>query len=362
MANLPLPSPDISAEHLDLIRRLTEAVAVSGDEGAVRAIVRAELEPFADHLQVDALGNLLVLRKGQGRIRPRVLVAAHMDEVGVMVVGADSDGLLRFETVGGLAVQYLPGKPVWIGRERLPGVIGAAPVHLVAHEAESREYAASDLRIDIGVDTREAALERVRPGSWATFATPFTSLGSTIRAKALDNRLGVAALIELVRYPPENLDLLAAFTVQEEIGGRGARAAAYHLDPDLAIALDTTPARDLPTWNGEENTRYNARLGSGPAVYVADGTSLGHPRLLDLFLTTARAEGIPHQVRQPGGGGTDAGAMHRVREGIPSLSLSTPVRYPHTPASLARLDDWRATVRLAWAALNRLDGSFCRRV
>ncbi len=362
MQTAMLPPQEPSSEQLALLRQLTEVVGVSGDEGAVRAIVRAKVEPFADHLEVDALGNLLVWRTGRGRNRPRVLVAAHMDEVGLMIVGADSEGLLRVEVVGGLSVQHLAGKPVWIGRERLPGVIGAPPVHLVGREAETREFDADDLRIDIGVESKEAALERVQPGTWATFSMPFTDLGPTIRAKALDDRLGVAALIELVQPPPDNIDLLAAFTVQEEIGGRGARAAALHLDPDLAIALDATPARDLPTWNGEENTQYNARLGAGAVIYVADRATLSHPRLLDLFLATAREEGIPHQVRQPGGGGTDAGAIHRVRQGIPSLSLSVPVRYPHTPASLASLDDWRATVRLAWAALRRLDASFCQRL
>ncbi len=357
-----LPPQDTSPEQRDRLRRLSEAVAVSGDEGAVRAIVRSEVEAFADHLEVDALGNLLVQRTGEGGERPRVLVAAHMDEVGLMIVGADRDGLLRFEVVGGLSIQHLPGKPVWIGRERLPGVIGAPPTHFAGDKAERHEFAADDLRIDIGVDTQEAALQRVRPGTWATFAAPLQDLGPTIRAKALDDRLGVAALIELVQHPPRNIDLLAVFTVQEEIGGRGARAAAFRLDPDLAIALDATPARDLPTWNGEENAHYNARLGAGAAIYVADRSTLSHPRLLELFLSTAQEEGIPHQVRQPGGGGTDAGAMHRVRQGIPSLSLSVPVRYPHTPASIASLDDWRATVRLAWAALRRLDAGFRRRV
>lgn len=356
-----LPPEEPSPEHFALLRRLTEAVGVSGDEGAVRAIVRRETEGFAERIEVDALGNLLAYRTGSGRKRPRVLVAAHMDEVGLMIVGADSEGLLRFEVVGGLSAQHLAGKPVWIGRDRLPGVIGAPPVHLVGRDPERREFAADDLRIDIGVDSKEAALERVRPGTWATFSMPFADLGPTIRAKALDDRLGVAALIELVRHPPDNIDLLAAFTVQEEIGGRGARAAALHLDPDVAIALDATPARDLPTWDGGENTQYNSRLGAGAAIYIADRATLSHPRLLDLFLATARENGIPHQVRQPGGGGTDAGAIHRVRQGIPSLSLGVPVRYAHTPASIANLDDWRATVRLAWAALNRLDGSFCHR-
>ncbi|MEW6568546.1 MAG: M20/M25/M40 family metallo-hydrolase [Chloroflexota bacterium] len=343
---------------LNLLKRLTEAVGVSGDEGAVRALVRCEIEGHADRIEVDPLGNVLAFRSGKGPGRPRVMVAAHMDEVGMMIVGADAEGLLRFEAVGGLAVSHLAGKPVWLGQERVPGVIGMPPVHLVGREAESREIGLDELRIDIGAETKEAALERVRPGTWATFATPFTRLGPTLRAKALDDRLGVAVLIELVRQPPEDIDLLAVFTVQEELGARGARAAAFHLDPDLAIALDATPARDLPTWDGEENTQYNSRVGAGPAIYVADRATISDPRLLELFQATAREEGIPYQLRQPGGGGTDAGAIHRSRLGVPSISVSVPVRYAHSPASIASVSDWRATARLAWAALSRLGGAF----
>jgi len=174
----------------------------------------------------------------------------------------------------------------------------------------------------------------------------------------LDDRLGGAALIELLRWAPPNIDLLAAFTVQEEIGGRGAAVAAFHLDPDLAIALDCTPAIDLPQASGngaeEQAGRYNTHIGQGPAVYTVDSSTVSDPRLVRWLLDSAEAHGIPYQLRQPGGGGTDAGAIHKSRAGIPSISLSTPGRYLHTPACYARLDDWENTLRLAYAALGRL--------
>jgi endoglucanase len=178
----------------------------------------------------------------------------------------------------------------------------------------------------------------------------------------LDDRLGVATLIELVsqftRNPPENFDLLAAFTVQEEIGLRGAQVAAYALDPDLAIVLDCTPANDLPTWDGglpgSENDRYNTRLGAGPAVYIADRATLSDPRLVKHLVETAAELGIPFQFRQPGGGGTDAGAIHKQRAGIPSVSISVPGRYLHTAAAMVRRTDWQNSLALVSAALARL--------
>lgn len=148
--------------------------------------------------------------------------------------------------------------------------------------------------------------------------------------------------------------MLAAFTVQEEVGLRGAKVAAYALEPDVAIALDSTPANDLPAWDGSENARYNTRLGEGPAIYVADAATLSDPRLIRFLVETAQAAGIPYQIRQPGGGGTDAGAMHKQRAGIPTVSISVPGRYLHTPLSIARLSDWKNTLALVYTALAQL--------
>ncbi len=175
-----------------------------------------------------------------------------------------------------------------------------------------------------------------------------------MRGKALDNRLGVATLIELIKHAPANIDLLAAFTVQEEIGLRGARVAAFAFDPDLAIILDSTPAYDLPAWDADENVRYNTRLGAGPAIYIGDSSTLSDPRLVRFMIETAEKYKIPYQLRQPGGGGTDAGTIHKQREGIPSISVSVPGRYHHSPASIVRLTDWQHTCNLVGTALSRL--------
>jgi tetrahedral aminopeptidase len=355
--------PRIGAAQIKLLERLCNACAVSGDEGEVRAIVLEQVRSLAGEVTVDALGNVLVTRLGQaepaagggdGR-RLRVMLAAHMDEVGFMLTNDEGDGLFRFDTVGGVDERQLVGKPVWIGREHVPGVIGAKPIHLSTNEERKRAISLETLRIDIG----PGGPGKVKAGDRATFATQFARLGPSLRAKALDDRLGVATLIELVRHAPENVDLLAAFTVQEEVGLRGARVAAYTFDPDLAIAIDSTPAFDLPPWdeaepNGGESAYYNTRLDAGPAIYLADSSTLSDPRLARHLVETAETLKIPYQIRQPGGGGTDAGAIHLSRAGIPSISVSIPGRYPHTAAGLARLSDWQNTFTLLHAALDRL--------
>ena len=223
----------------------------------------------------------------------------------------------------GIDERQLPGKAVLVGRDHLPGVIGAKPIHMTTRSEREKTIEVGSLRIDLGPEIGD----RVKPGDWATFATRFEILGPSIRAKALDDRLGVATLIELLKHAPENIDLLVAFTVQEEVGLRGARVAAYQFDPEMAIAVDSTPANDLPNWDkDEENTRYNTRLDAGPAIYVMDGATIGDQRLVHLLVDTAEENGIPYQIRQPGPGGTDAGSIHKVRAGVPAVSVSVPSR------------------------------------
>jgi endoglucanase len=351
------PSETVTRNHLQLLKELTEAVAVAGDEEPIRKIVRREVERYADEVKVDALGNVLARRRARGRRRMRVMLAAHMDEVGFILVAAEADGTFRFDRVGGVDPRQLPAKPVWVGRNRVPGVIGAKPIHLSTAEERKRPLEIDGLRIDLGLDTREAAQAKAQVGERGTFATAFQRLGPTIRGKALDNRLGVAALIELLRYPPTGIELWAAFTVQEEIGLRGAAVAAHAVDPQVSIVLDCAAANDLPTWDGDENPSYNTRLGMGPALTVADRMTIGDPRLVQLATGTAERLQIPFQLRQPGGGTTDAAEIHLAREGIPTLAASVPCRYPHTPASIASLTDWRNLQRLVHAVLVQLEPS-----
>lgn len=339
----------IGEEQIRLLERLSNACAVSGDEGEVRKIVIEEIRDHADELKVDAVGNVLARKRGAGEESLRVMLAAHMDEVGLMLTHDYGEGIYRFELVGGLAVSDLAGKAVLIGKEHIPGVIGLKPLHLGQKDKQTKPIELDDLHIDVGpTKGKENVGDRV------VFATSFTQIGPSLRGKAMDNRLGVATLIELVKNAPANITLQAAFTVQEEIGLRGARVAAYAFDPNLAIVLDSTPAYDLPAWDMDENLLYNTHLGAGPAIYVGDSSTLSDPRLVRFMMRTAEAHNIPYQLRQPGRGGTDAGAIHKQRAGIPSVSVSVPGRYHHSPASIVRLSDWQQTMNLVGYALSDL--------
>lgn len=344
----------ISEQHFELLEKLCNASAVSGDEGEVRKIILEAVTPLADTVKVDALGNVLVTRQGSAPDRLRVMLDCHMDEVGFMLVADDGDGLYRFELVGGIDVRQLPGKQVLVGREKLPGVIGARPIHLTTAEERQKKIPLDALRIDLGPGGK------AKPGDRATFATRFQRVGDAILAKAIDNRMGCVILLALLENAPANVDLCLSFSVQEEIGLRGARVAAFHFQPDLAIAVDATPANDLPVHDGSENTFYNTRLGGGPAIYTFDAGTLNDPRLIRWLARAGDEAGIPYQFRQPGGGGTDAGAIHRSRAGVPSVSVSVPHRYTHSAVSLARVEDWQNTLRLLTAALERLTPDLLR--
>ena len=352
--------PRVGKAQIGLLERLCNANAVSGDEGEVRKIVLEQVEGHVSaqklqdrvNVRVDSLGNVLVTRRGTGESRVRVMLAAHMDEVGLMLTQDEENGVFRFELVGGVEERYLIGKPVFVGGERVPGVIGIKPIHLTTPEELKRRATVEALRIDVGPGNSG----KVKAGDRAAFATAFAQVGPSIRAKALDDRLGVASLIELFKHAPESIDLLAAFTVQEEIGLRGAQVAAYALDPQMAIILECGPARDLPPWDtGEEgsqvNAWYNTRLGAGPAIYVADRGTLSDPRLVRHLTDIAEKQGIPYQFRQPGGGRTDASVIHKQRAGIPSISVAVPGRYAHTPVGLARLADWKNLLALVYGGL-----------
>jgi len=347
--------PIIGDEQIELLERLSNACGVSGAEEEVRQIVLEQVKPYADEITIDALGNVLVWRKGKNPDSMKVMLAAHMDEVGLMLVDSDEGGTFSFEIVGGIDERQLVGKAVWVGKKHTPGVIGSRPIHL--EDDLSRKIPVKSLKIDLGPGGNDKA----KPGDHACFATPFQKVGPSLIGKALDDRIGVATLIELVKNAPYEVDLCAAFTVQEEVGLRGARVAAYSFNPDVGIALDSTPANDLPTWDEEENVFYNTRLGFGAAIYIADNATLSDPRLIKFFTSLAEEYNIQYQVRQPGTGGTDAGAIHKQRMGIPSVSISVPGRNAHSAVGIARISDWQSQLSWLFLALNRMNKSILQR-
>jgi endoglucanase len=343
-----------------LLERLSTAHGVSGREQEVRAIILEEIRSRVDECRVDALGNLLARRRGTGGSRLRVLVAAHMDEVGLMITNAEDTGLLRFAKVGGIDDRVLPARAVLIGDRRVSGVIAVKPVHLAEKAEREKVMEAKTLAIDIGASTKAEAEKLVQRGDCAVFASEFRTLAAdgsawrTVQGKAFDDRAGCAVLAELLkeRYP---FDLTAAFTVQEEVGLRGARVAAHAESPDVAFVLECTGANEVPT---NRDVSPSTRIGAGPAISIRDNSFIADPRLVEHVGATARALGLRHQYRQPQGGGTDAGAIQRSRAGVAAITISVPARYIHSAAAILDLNDFDAAVALARESLRRLPETF----
>lgn len=339
-----------------LLKRLSEAVGVSGHEDEVRSLILEEIRGKVDACRIDAMGNLIALRRGTGASSARVLAAAHMDEVGLMVTQIEDTGLLRFAKVGGIDDRVLPARAVLIGDARVPGVIASKPVHLTDKGERERVTEARQLSIDIGASSKSEAEKLVHRGDCVVFLTEFLELRAdgpwtAVRGKALDDRVGCAVLIELLGGERMPFDLVAAFTVQEEVGLRGARVAAYAENPRAAVVLECTASNEVPS---RRDLSPSTRLGQGPAVTVMDNSFFADPRLVEHVISTAQRLGLPHQVKQPNIGGTDAGAIQRVREGVPAITIAVPARYIHSPAAIMNKEDFDATVALMREALPRL--------
>lgn len=330
---------------LKLLERLCNEGGVSGDEGAIRSIILNELRDHVDLTRVDNMGNLIARKSHADEGKPRVLIDAHMDEVGFMVVEHDGEGYYAFQKVGGIDDRILPGKKVLIGSEKHPAIISAKPIHLASASERKSPISFDSLRFDTGGRTT------IEPGTRAIFATEFRATERSIFSKAIDDRIGAASLIILAKERFEHIDLWFSFSVQEEIGLRGAKVVARSIKPDAAVVVDATPSHDQPTYNGVENTFYNTKLGCGPAIYTLDSATVYDGRMIDHFTKTAEMKQIPYQFRQPGGGGTNAGAIHLTDTGIPTISISVPHRSTHSPISLSRVEDWENTLRLLTAGL-----------
>jgi tetrahedral aminopeptidase len=338
-----------------ILQDLSNAIGVSGDEGAVRKIIRPAIESHVTDLQVDAMGNLTAFKKGTGEQNLRVLLAAHMDEIGFMVVGHEASGLIQFTNVGGIDARILPGLRVKVGKKLLPGVILWPPIH---KNSDQNTKQIKDLRIDIGVTNKGAAEEKAKKGDRIAFDTTFREMGDLLKGKAFDDRAGCAVLVEILQGGPYPVDIVAAFTVQEEVGLRGARVLSRRFSPDVAFALEGSPANDIPdpSADPDDSTVPNpgAKLGSGPVITVMDASMITPPQLVRLLTNTAKDEGLPSQYKTALGGGTDAGAIHMANGGVPSAVVSVPCRYIHSPAALLNKEDFDNTVKLMKAVLGRL--------
>lgn len=323
-------------ETFDLIARLTAIHGPSGREGAVAAAIAELARPFADDITTDILGNLIVHRKGSG---PKVMFVAHMDSIGLVATYLEENGAVRFGKLGGMQPENIRNFPVRFEN----GVLGAVKVD---GKADKDKLTLDDLYLDIGAASREEAAALVKLGDTAVYATAAGQAGKRVISPYLDNRVSCAVLLmALEQLQSRENDLYFVFTVQEEVGLRGAKTAAYGVDPDFAVAVDVTGAYDYP---GAPKAG-SAALGNGAAIKVMDTSVICHPQMVKTLSALAVESKIPHQIDVLTRGGTDAGAIHQSRLGVVTGGISIPCRYTHTPTETADLSDVEACTRLVAA-------------
>lgn len=339
-----------------LLEELSNAIGVSGEEDDVRKIVMSAIRDHVTDMTVDSMGNVTAIQKGTENPDYTVMIAAHMDEIGMMVTHVDNNGLIQFTNVGGIDARILPGLRVKVGKDRTPGVILWKPIHFGRN---MNVVDMDNLRIDTGATDSSAAT----PGDRIAFDSYYAQLSDTVvRGKAFDDRVGCSVLVDILQNGPYPVTVMAAFTVQEEVGLRGAQVAAQRLNPDAAIVLEGTTAHDLPTPDleldaGDILPNPGCKLGDGVALTLMDASMVSSPRVLDFVTQTADANGIRYQYKTIRGGGTDGGAIHVKHSGIPTIVLSTPCRYIHSPTALMNTDDYSEALKLSQALLNHIDKS-----
>ncbi len=326
----------------ELIKKLTETYGPSGHEERIREVIRAEIEGLADEVRVDALGNLIALKRGKGQ-GIKVMLAAHMDEIGIIVTHVDEKGFLRFAPVGGVRpLTLLGGRAVFAD-----GTVGTFGMEKREPEEAKKIPTFDKLYLDVGARDKESV--PVKVGDVACFQRPFVAQGDRLIAKAFDDRIGCAVLIQVMRDLKETPhDVYFVFSVQEEVGLRGATTSTYGIQPDLGISVDVTRTGDTP-----EAHPMAVSLGAGPAIKVKDGRMLAHPAVKDLLVRTAEELGIPYQLEVLERGTTDAAAIQISREGVPAGCLSIPCRYVHTPSEMVDYNDVANAVKLLVAVLSR---------
>jgi endoglucanase len=317
----------------ELIQKLVSTASPSGYEGRVRDAIKAEVQPYATSIETDALGNLIVTQGKKSAGGKRVMIAAHMDEIGLIVTHVDKKGFARFSNMGYVYARNCMAAHVSF----LNGARGV--INGDALEDSSKNYSLDQLFIDLGATSPEDC--PVHIGDVGVFERPLIDLGKRIVSKALDDRIGCALMITALQQIKETPnELVFVFTTQEEVGTRGATSTAYHIDPDLGLAVDVTRTGDVPTGKMEVD------LGKGPAIKVKDSGMISDPRVVRWMTETAIKARLPYQMEVLEGGSTDARAIQLARSGVPAGCLSIPTRYIHSPAEMIDMDDVENSLRL----------------
>jgi len=344
---------------VEVLENLSNANGVTGREEQVRELMRQYLKPYVDEIREDRLGNLIAFKRGK-KDAPTVMLAAHMDEIGLMVKNIKKRGFLQFTKIGGIDDRILLAQKVVVHTDKGPltGVVGSKPVHIQTDEERKKVINADKLFIDVGARDREEAEKMgVQVGDVVSFDTKFARLGdSVVFGKAFDDRVGCAILVETMRRLQKvDCNVYAVGTIQEEVGLRGATIAAFQVEPDVGIALDSTVAGDTP---GVAEGEAPAKMGEGPVLTVADAGLIAHPKVLRLLMDSAKENKIPYQLETGIRGSTDAARIALSREGVPSGVISVPARYIHSPAAIVDLDDVEKAVRLAVAMVEKVPEIF----
>ncbi|GAB6056636.1 M42 family metallopeptidase [Methanobacterium alkalithermotolerans] len=340
----------------ELMKKLSQLPGISGFESEVVNLIESELKDHVDHIEKDRMGNIIALKKGKPE-SPKVMLAAHMDEIGLMVRHIDKKGFIKFSKIGGINDQMVLNQMVYIHTKKGPliGVIGSKPPHRMKAAEKKKITSYEDMFIDIGATSKKEAEELIEIGDPITFKHDFFELpNSLVTGKALDNRVGCLIMMETLKRVNCDINIYGVGTVQEEVGLKGAKTSAFKINPDFALALDVTIAGDHP---GMKEDEAPAKIGKGPAIILTDASGRGiitHPKIKEWLITTAKEEEIPVQLEVSEGGTTDATAIHLTREGIPSGVVSVPTRYIHTTVSIASMEDIENTVNLLVKALECL--------
>jgi putative aminopeptidase FrvX len=340
---------------MQLLKRLSETAGVPGREERVRAVIERELEGLVDSVDTDAMGNLIAVKRSKHQDAKRVMLSAHMDEIGFYVKHIDDKGFIRVHNVGGFDTRNLFARQVMVhasgqGGKDLLGIMNPAtkPIHIATAEERKKVPELREFAIDLGLDA-DKVKELVRVGDMVSLIQAFHDLGEVVTGKALDDRASCYVLIEVLRsLENPRYDTYAVFSVQEEVGLRGATTSAFGLEPHIGIALDTTLAVDTP---GIAEDQRVTKLGGGVAIKIMDSRSISTRWLVDEFVALAEARDIPYQFEILPLGGTDAGAIQLSRQGVPSLTLSLPSRYVHTVTEMVAKRDLEAAISLLGAYL-----------
>lgn len=332
-----------------LVKELVSLGAPSGFEDAVREFIKENA--VADEIYTDSIGNLICHKKGKGK---KIMVTAHMDEVGLIITEITDSGFLKFATLGGIETVVLCSKKVLIGNNKIPGIISAKAIHLQNGDEVTSPLKIKDLCIDIGAEDKESAKKIVNLGDYAVFDGEYTEFGNKlVKSKALDDRVGCAILLELMKENYEN-DIYFVFSVQEEVGLRGATVASYNIKPDLALVIEGTTCSDV---YGSKPHNQVTNLGGGAVMTAMDRAAISDKDYYDFIMKTAEDKNIKLQIKRTGMGGTDAGAIQRSCGGVKTAVLAIPCRYIHSPVSVMNPDDGESVYMLAKAVLENIERS-----